>query len=107
MKTANLIIIGFFCFSSAYGVEYKYEYEATLPSNTSTYYSSEGTSPFQTEPFPSNLAQTEQNMSSTGLDDDTELGGIERPANIGSGVLAMLLFSLSYCFKRYRSIVKK
>jgi len=46
-------------------------------------------------------------MSSSGLDDETALGGIERPANVGGGMLALLLFSLAYCFKRYQSIGKK
>jgi len=99
MKVTNLIVVGFFCFFSAYGVEYKYEYGATLPD----YYSSEKTYPFQTEPF----AETAGIMASSGLDGETELGGIERPANIGSGMFAMLLFSLGYCLKRYRSPSKK
>jgi len=115
MKTASLIIIGIFCFFAGYGMdstyadiysskfEYKYEREKTLSSIADAYLPSEAAYPLQVEPF----AQTAQSMSSSGLDDETELGGIERPANVGGGMFALLLFSLGYCFKRYRSIGKK
>ena len=46
----------------------------------------------------------------TSNNDWTELGGLVRPANntpVGEGIYFLLLLSLGYCFKSYRSISKK
>ena len=113
MKAADLIIIGFFCSLSIHGADsryvYQHEYETVDLSDvfTTDYnWESDATSPFQTEPFLSDL-EKEGIMTVSGLDDETELGGLERPtASIGGGISVLLLLSVGYCFKCYRSLSK-
>lgn len=113
MKTLYLIVIGFFCFLSTYGAKsryvYEYEYDTIDLSDvfiTDYNWESDATSPFDTDPFLSDLEKAGI-MTASGLDDETELGGLERPtASVGGGMSVLLLLSVGYCFKCYRSLSK-
>jgi len=98
MKTFIFIIIGFFCLLPAYGQEYA-TYDDWLRVE-------------HIQPFQSELSQQDlyflnifQIMSSTS-DDWTELGGLERSLGIEDGTPFLLLLSLAYCIRRYRSFTK-
>lgn len=101
MKALQLIIIGSFCLLSAHGQEYNPEMLTY-----GDWLRMEDTQPFQAEAFQSEESFQLRASSVYDLSEELELGGLTREVNIEDGIPVLLLLSLGYWFKCYRSLSK-